>query len=56
MRPRSILYENENELTDLSAYENGFGCIQNQSYRNLEINLPILALMKMVLDASKTNR
>jgi hypothetical protein len=37
------------------AHEKGFGCVQNQSYRKMEIILQILAPMKMVLDASKTN-
>jgi hypothetical protein len=55
MRPKPILLENGNHFTDFSANENGFGCVQNQSYWKMEIILQILALMKMVLDASKTN-
>jgi hypothetical protein len=31
MRPKPTLQENANPLTDVSANENGFGCIQNQS-------------------------
>jgi hypothetical protein len=35
MRPKPTLQENANQLTDVSANENGFGCsfgcIQNQS-------------------------
>jgi hypothetical protein len=38
------------------AHENGFGCVQNQSYRKMEIYLPILAVMKMVLNRSVQNQ
>jgi hypothetical protein len=31
MHPKPTLQENANQLTDVSANENGFGCIQNQS-------------------------
>jgi hypothetical protein len=31
MRPKPTLQEIANQLTDVSANENGFGCIQNQS-------------------------
>jgi hypothetical protein len=49
-------WTNAGKLANLYlAHENGFGCVQNQSYRKMAINLPILAVMKMVLDASKTN-
>jgi hypothetical protein len=43
------------QMSQFIAHENGFGCLQNQSYWRMEIILQILALMKMVLDASKTN-
>ena len=44
------------QISQFIAQGNGFGCVQkNQSYQKMEINLPILALMKMVLEASKTN-
>ena len=43
------------QLTQFIAHENGFGCIKNQTYRKMQINLPIIAPMKMVLDVSKTN-
>jgi hypothetical protein len=43
------------QISQFIAHENGFGCVQNQTYRKMQINLPILALMKMVLDTSKTN-
>ena len=43
------------QTSQFIAHENGFGCVQNQSYWKMEIILQILALMKMVLDASKTN-
>jgi hypothetical protein len=43
------------QISQIIAHENGFGCVQNQSYWKMEIILRILALMKMVLDASKTN-
>jgi hypothetical protein len=43
------------QISQFIADGNGFGCVQNQSYMKMEINLPILALMRMVLDAFKTN-
>jgi hypothetical protein len=43
------------QIIHFVAHENGFRCVQNQSYWKMEIILQILALMKMVLDASKTN-
>ena len=43
------------QISQFIAHENGFGCVQNQPCRKIQINLPILALVKMVLDASKTN-
>ena len=43
------------QISQFIAHENGFGCVQNQSYWKTEIILQILARVKMVLDASKTN-
>jgi hypothetical protein len=43
------------QICQFIAHQNGFGCVQNQTYRKMQINLPILAPMKMVLDTSKTN-
>ena len=34
MRPKPILDINSNKLTDFSAKENGFGCVQNQFWMN----------------------
>jgi hypothetical protein len=36
MRPKPTLQENANQLTDVSANGNGFGCIQNQSLDKCE--------------------
>jgi hypothetical protein len=68
MRPKPILLENGNHFTDFCTNKNGFGYIQNQSLdkceqiiqfiaheKEIQTNQPILALMEMVLDASKTN-
>ena len=52
MHPKPI----PRQISQFIAHENGFGCIQNQTYRKMQINLLILAPMKMVLDTSKTNR
>jgi hypothetical protein len=43
------------QISRFIAHENGFGCVQNQPCRKMQINSQILARMKMVLDASKTN-
>jgi hypothetical protein len=43
------------QISRFIAHENGFGCVQTQTYRRMQTNWPTLALMKMVLDASKTN-
>jgi hypothetical protein len=56
MHPKPIPRQMQtNIISQFIADENGFGCFQNQSYWKMEIILQILALMKMVLDASKTN-
>ena len=52
---QSQAVEKCNQITQFIVHENGFGCVQNQPYRKMQINSPILALMKMVLDVSKTN-
>jgi hypothetical protein len=43
------------QIRQFIAHENGFGRVQNQPCRKMQINSQILARMKMVLDASKTN-
>jgi hypothetical protein len=43
------------QIGQFIAHENGFGWVQNQPCRKMQINLRILAQVKMVLDASKTN-
>jgi hypothetical protein len=55
MHPKPITLDRFKQISHFIAHENGFGCVQNQSYWKMEIILQILAQMKMVLDAFKTN-
>jgi hypothetical protein len=55
MHPKPIPIDKCKQIRQFIAHENGFGRVQNQPCRKMQINSQILARMKMVLDASKTN-